>query len=138
MEKIVNKPWGKEIWIAYPPEHPYVMKKIYTKAGYRSSVHVHRKKMETNYVISGSALVSVSKPIDLKENNRIPEMEISEVVAGSIFHINPNQVHRVEALEDLITIEVSTTEVDDVIRLSDDTGRKDGRIESEHTDMQER
>jgi hypothetical protein len=51
---------------------------------------------------------------------------------GEVFHIPPGTIHRVEALEDIMLIEASTTELDDVIRLRDDAGRKHGRIDAEH------
>lgn len=125
--KIVTKPWGQEIWLAYPPELPYVMKKIFTKAGSRSSLHKHKKKNETNYIIEGKVNVYIEDP-------SLPQSDIAEYIyiAGEIFSIGPNIIHRVTAIEDTTTIEVSTPEVDDVIRLQDDTGRGDGRIESEH------
>jgi mannose-6-phosphate isomerase len=41
-------------------------------------------------------------------------------------------VHRVEAITDLILVEVSTPELDDVVRIEDDMGRGSGRIEAEH------
>ena len=47
--------------------------------------------------------------------------------------IKPGCIHRIEALEDLTIIESSSIELDDVIRLEDDTGRPSGRIESEHS-----
>jgi mannose-6-phosphate isomerase len=129
-EKIVKKPWGQEVWLAYPPDHPYVMKKITTIAPHRSSVHVHHKKHETNYVISGKGEVHVRTFSQKKPF--LPETTILELGPGSVFHIVPETVHRVIAVEDMTTIEVSTPEVDDVVRLADDTGRGDGRIESEH------
>jgi mannose-6-phosphate isomerase-like protein (cupin superfamily) len=125
MEKVVTKPWGKEIWLAYPPDFPYVMKKIFTRAAYRSSVHVHKKKRETNYVLEGCGFVYTY-------TSNLKKLDSMEIHSGSVFHIHPNTIHRVEATQDLVTIEVSTPEVDDVIRLSDDTRRGDGRIESEH------
>ena len=48
------------------------------------------------------------------------------------FNVKPPRKHRVVALTNLILQEVSTPEVDDVIRVEDDTNRPDGRIESEH------
>ena len=122
--KTVSKPWGHEEWLAYPPDFPYVMKQIFTKSGSRSSVHVHKQKQESNYVIGGIANVYTgTNPND---------MSFNRVGPGGVFHVLPGTVHRVVAVGDLTTIEVSTPEVDDVIRLADDTGRGDGRIESEH------
>jgi len=122
--KTVNKPWGKEIWISYSPQFPYVMKHIFTNEGHRSSLHVHNRKVETNYVIGGKGIVYYGT----NEEN----LTKKEIKAGDSFSIFPGEIHRVVAIEDLETIEVSTIEVDDVIRLKDETGRGNGRIESEH------
>jgi len=132
--KIVNKPWGKEIWIAYPPEFPYVMKKIFTNTGHRSSVHFHMMKKESNYVISGKANVYTCNTAgnNLTTEELLKSMDKKVVKAGDVFHIQPGVAHRIEAIEGMVTIEVSTPQVDDVIRLQDDTGRGNGRIESEH------
>ena len=52
--------------------------------------------------------------------------------AGDFFSVVPPRKHRVIALTDLILQEVSTPEVDDVVRIEDDAGRGDGRIAGEH------
>ena len=49
-----------------------------------------------------------------------------------MFNVTPGHVHRVIATTDLEFMETSTTELDDVIRLQDDTGRTHGRISHEH------
>jgi SAM-dependent methyltransferase len=49
-----------------------------------------------------------------------------------VFHIKPGIIHRVEAITDLTMIESSTIELDDVVRLNDEWGRHDGKIDSEH------
>ena len=41
-------------------------------------------------------------------------------------------IHRVISVVDYLAYEVSTPELDDVIRLADDSGRKSGRIDKEH------
>ena len=51
---------------------------------------------------------------------------------GDIIDVKPGQIHRVIALTDLIFIEASSIELDDVIRLNDDTNRGHGKINSEH------
>jgi quercetin dioxygenase-like cupin family protein len=43
---------------------------------------------------------------------------------GATFHFAPGTVHRVTALEDTTIIEVSTPELDDVVRLEDRYGRE--------------
>lgn len=47
----------------------------------------------------------------------------SELTAGAAWRNKPGQVHTVEALEDSVVVEVSTPELDDVVRVSDDYGR---------------
>jgi len=143
-EKIVRKPWGNERWLADGTTTPYAMKRILFQSGQRSSLQVHEFKVETNYVLSGHGTFLLSrKPInvqgwliaanktvlrskileDLQEIALEPEMVI-DVPAGF--------VHRVIANTDLIFIECSTTELDDVVRIEDDLNRGNGRINSEH------
>ena len=43
--------------------------------------------------------------------------------AGAVIVLPPGAVHRMEALEDSEIFEVSTPELDDVVRLDDDYGR---------------
>jgi quercetin dioxygenase-like cupin family protein len=46
-----------------------------------------------------------------------------EWVSGTAVEIPPETVHRMEALEDSVILEVSTPELDDVVRLEDRYGR---------------
>ena len=48
-----------------------------------------------------------------------------EVLPGQRFHVTPGTVHRMTAIEDCDVIEVSTPELDDVVRLEDRYGRQD-------------
>jgi mannose-6-phosphate isomerase len=120
--KIVDKPWGKEIWLELNDKYCY--KRIHLNAGYRTSFQYHKEKFETNYIISGEAEVWLED-----ENGKIQKMIMKE---GEFFNVKPPKKHRVIAKTDLVLQEVSTPEVDDVIRIEDDSGRGDGRIESEH------
>jgi mannose-6-phosphate isomerase-like protein (cupin superfamily) len=97
----------------------YCYKRIHINAGHRTSLQYHVFKYETNYIITGEAKVLIGDTwYDLKAND--------------YFTIKPNTIHRVEAITDIILQEVSTPEVDDVIRIEDDTNRPNGRIETEH------
>src|SRR3989344_8934720 len=120
--RIVTKPWGKEVWLELNDRYCY--KRIYINAGHRTSFQYHEKKHETNYIISGEAEVWL-------ENDK-GEIEKKKMKADDFFPVRPPQKHRVIAITDLVLQEVSTPEVDDVIRIEDDTKRPDGRIESEH------
>jgi D-lyxose ketol-isomerase len=51
-------------------------------------------------------------------------LEAVEITPGDSFRFRPLTVHRVTAIEDTLVIEVSTTELDDVVRLEDRYGRE--------------
>jgi len=120
--KTVTKPWGKEIWLELNDRYCY--KRIYINAGTRTSFQYHQKKKETNYIIDGEAEVWLE--------NEKGEMEIKKMKKDDFFNVLPPKKHRVIALTNLVLQEVSTPEVDDVIRIEDDSSRSDGRIDSEH------
>tara|TARA_Y100000593_G_scaffold94323_1_gene192875 strand:+ start:489 stop:2396 length:1908 start_codon:yes stop_codon:yes gene_type:complete len=120
--KTVYKPWGKEVWLELNDKYCY--KRIYINAGTKTSYQYHEKKLETNYIIDGTAEVWL-------ENDE-GVVEKSMMKAGDFFTVEPPKKHRVIAVTDIILQEVSTPEVDDVIRISDDSGRGDGKINHEH------
>ena len=120
--KIINKPWGKEEWLELNEKYCY--KRIYINKGYKTSYQYHNFKRETNYLIQGTAEVW------LENDEGVVEKKIMK--AGEFFNVTPPKKPRVIAFTDIILQEVSTPEVDDVIRIEDDTNRKDGKIEGEH------
>jgi len=142
--KMVMKPWGHELWIADGVRTPYANKKIFFKAGNQTSLQVHEHKFETNYVIEGSGYLLISEhhfncKLYLNGNMKQEDvdLEISRMKTillspGVVFDVSPCHLHRVIATTDLTFIETSTCELDDVIRLQDDTGRAHGRIAKEH------
>lgn len=122
MAKIVNKPWGKEEWLELNEKYCY--KRIYINKGHKTSYQYHNFKRETNYLIEGTAEVW------LENDKGVVEKKIMN--AGEFFNVTPPKKHRVIALTDIILQEVSTPEVDDVIRIEDDSNRPSGRLEHEH------
>jgi quercetin dioxygenase-like cupin family protein len=50
-------------------------------------------------------------------------LEPVEIEPGDAFRFRPGTVHRVTALEDTLVLEVSTPELDDVVRVEDRYGR---------------
>ena len=120
--RTVIKPWGKEEWVAH--NEFYVLKLITLNKGYRTSLHYHDEKRETYYVERGR-IVSWLEGDD-------GSIAKKEILPDSKVEIVPGKAHRVEALEDSYIIEVSTPQVDDVIRVEDDFGRGNGRVASEH------
>ena len=111
--KVVQKPWGREIWYAHNPR--YVGKILVINKGHRLSLQYHKVKHETLYALKGRFLLQLGK------RRRV-------VRPGTAFAIPPKTVHRFEARYGPVTLlEVSTPEVWDVVRLSDDYGRNSGR-----------
>ena len=107
--KEVIKPWGKELWWARAPK--YVGKLLVINKGHRLSKQYHKVKHETIYTLRGSYLMEL--------NGKTVRMD-----PGSVAVIPPGTVHRMEAKFGRVTLlEVSTPEVHDVVRLSDDYGR---------------
>ena len=142
--KTVLKPWGNELWIADGVRTPYALKRITFKKGFRSSLQVHKYKFETNYVLSGTGILQLrGEFFDCEEYLASPQkksmidaalstLKEIEIKPGDVIDVRPGQIHRVIAVTDLVFIEASTTELDDVIRLADDASRGHGKIDSEH------
>lgn len=143
---LINKPWGNELWISDGSITPYAIKRILFRAKNRTSLQVHQFKIETNYVLSGTGILLKSIEafqIDEFLKTGMPASEIVnyenrrmvkiDLYPGVVVNIPAGYVHRVTAKTDLEFIEVSTPELDDVIRLQDDNGRAHGKILSEHT-----
>lgn len=111
--QIKLKPWGREIWFAHTDR--YAGKILEVKKGARLSLQYHEKKCETQYVFEGK----------IKLTYGLDEKSLTEMVLnpGDKFDIFPYTVHRIEGLEDSKIFEVSSPELDDVIKLADDYGR---------------
>ena len=110
----VEKPWGYElIWAV---SDVYVGKVLFVRAGHSLSLQFHKLKDESWYVQSGRA--------ELELADAGQAVLVSEIVsAGAAFRFRAGTVHRVTALEDTTILEVSTPELDDVVRLEDRYGR---------------
>ena len=111
----VDKPWGHElIWAL---TDTYCGKVLFVKAGHSLSLQFHREKDESWLVQSGRARLELGSAGD-------PLLSEEVVAGGSAFHFPPGTVHRVTALEDTTILEVSTAELDDIVRLEDRYGRE--------------
>ena len=109
----VPKPWGHEtIWAQ---SDRYVGKILHINAGQELSVQYHNKKDETVHLLSGEIVYRVKKG-ELLEDVHLR--------VGESFRITPGTVHQMVALTDCEVLEVSTPELDDVVRLSDKYGRE--------------
>lgn len=128
----VIKPWGHELWINN--QHPnYAFKEIFIKAGNKTSLQYHRLKQETNVLFRGTAKLHYKNNTSSKIDD-VTSCDISELTLNptSIIDVLPFTLHRLEAVTDILLYEVSTPHLDDVIRISDDSGRPNGRINDEH------
>ena len=111
----VEKPWGYEL--IWSKTASYAGKILFVKAGESLSLQFHKVKDEAWYVLSGRAELELGGP-----GERVLNTEV--VAGGAAFHFPPGTVHRLTAVEDTTIIEVSTPELDDVVRLEDRYGRK--------------
>jgi len=108
VDRMVVKPWGYEDRWAIADD--YVGKLLYIRKGHRLSLQYHEVKDETIMVLGG------------KMKLKLNDAELI-MAPGQVQKIAPTDIHRMEATEDCIVLEVSTTELEDVVRIADDYKR---------------
>lgn len=111
----IEKPWGyEEVW-AHTDK--YLGKLLTILPGHRLSLQYHQEKEETVYVLKGKLIVWFSK----EEKDKVIYHE------GVTYHVKPGVTHRFGApegeKEPTVLIEVSSPEIEDVVRLADDYNR---------------
>jgi quercetin dioxygenase-like cupin family protein len=111
--KRISKPWGYEIWWATTEK--YVGKILHVNKNQSLSYQYHKVKDETIYVFAGEII------LELEEVGK--PKEIIRLLPGDARRITPLTKHRMTAISDSDLIEVSTPEVDDLVRLEDKYGR---------------
>lgn len=111
--RVVDKPWGHELIWARTDR--YVGKILHVRAGEALSLQYHRVKDETIMVLSGRMQLVYFADGEPPRSRELAPREP--------FHITPGLRHRMIAIEDTDVLEVSTTELDDVVRLEDRYGR---------------
>ncbi len=109
----IEKPWGYEL--VWAETDRYVGKVLHIRAGQRLSRQYHRVKDETLMVQAGEMDLEVG-PAGSAETRRMKP--------GDVFHVIPGTIHRMIGVTDVDVIEVSTPEIDDVVRLEDVYGRE--------------
>ena len=112
--KRVEKPWGHELIWAVTDR--YVGKVLHIKKGEKLSLQYHNKKDETVMVWAGR--------MKFEHYRKGEQPQFKELGPGEAFHVTPGLRHRMIAIEDTDVFEVSTTELDDVVRLEDAYGRQ--------------
>jgi mannose-6-phosphate isomerase-like protein (cupin superfamily) len=110
----VDKPWGHELIWALTDD--YCGKILFIREGESLSLQFHREKDESWLIHSGRAKIEMGRPGDKTPNSEV-------VGAGAAFRMRPGTIHRVLALEDTTILEVSTPQLEDVVRLEDRYGR---------------
>ena len=105
----IEKPWGWEEILEN--NTAYTVKRLFMQDGHQCSYQYHKKKLETILVLRGVlTIVLATEEIVLKE--------------GEIKTIPPPQPHRMRASHgDCLYLECSTSQLGDVVRISDDYGR---------------
>ena len=98
----VEKPWGYEL--IWAKTDRYVGKIL----------HIDERKDETIYVLKGEIIFRVQIDGELTERR---------MCEGERYHVTPRTVHQMEAIVSSDLLEVSTPELDDVVRLEDRYGR---------------
>jgi mannose-6-phosphate isomerase len=110
----VAKPWGHEEIFAVTDN--YVGKILFIRQGEALSLQYHEVKEETLRVLDGE--------LELVTGNDADHLESRVIGPETIFHLPPGTLHRMVAVTDCRLLEVSTTELDDVVRIEDRYGRQ--------------
>ena len=117
LPRVVPKPWGSELW--YAQTDAYAGKILRVNQGHRLSLQYHERKDETSYLLSGRLIVTQGE-----STSALRELVVEP---GGSWRNEPGVIHTMEALEDSVVLEVSTPQLDDVVRLEDRYGRVDGQ-----------
>ena len=109
----VDKPWGYELRWAITDR--YLGKVIHVDAGRKLSLQYHVQKDEAILVLRGE--------LDLVLEDGEGELVTHRMGEGMSARVRPGRRHRFVAVTDVDLVEVSSPEIDDVVRISDDYGR---------------
>ncbi len=112
--RLVDKPWGHELIWAHTDR--YVGKILVIETGRRLSLQRHRVKDESIYVLAGR--------LRLWLEDDEGTVVVDEIGPGEFRRVPTGRIHRYEAIERCELLEVSTPELDDVVRIEDDFGRE--------------
>lgn len=111
---IIDKPWGYEEIFALVPGK-FCGKILHLRSGHALSLHYHRVKEEVIAVQAGHARVEIGERLDA--------LSILELGPGDGVRVPPLMLHRLTGLTAVVMLEASTSELDDVVRVSDRYGR---------------
>jgi len=112
-ESLVEKPWGYEIRWAITER--YLGKILHVRKGEALSLQYHELKDEWLLVTRGT--------VDMELGVEDGQLKTHRMREGDSVHLMPLTRHRITAVEDSDIYEVSTPEIEDVVRLEDRYGR---------------
>jgi mannose-6-phosphate isomerase-like protein (cupin superfamily) len=116
---IIQKPWGQEEILE--TNENYTVKRLLMRSGHKCSLQLHRFKQETIYVLSGVLSLHAANIIG-NQNFILGKVYLKE---GDSITIESMRVHRMEAENgDVVYLECSTSQLDDIVRIEDDYNRK--------------
>ena len=110
----VDKPWGYELRWAITDR--YLGKLIHVNRGHQLSLQYHVQKDESIFIQSGV--------LDLVLEDESGTIETHRLTPGMSARVRPGRRHRFVAVENVDLFEVSSPEIDDVVRLEDSYGRE--------------
>ena len=110
----VEKPWGHEL--VWAETDRFAGKVLVIETGRRLSLQYHERKLESILVVSGRLRLSLE--------GADGEIRIEELGPGEARLIPVGRIHRYEAIDRAELFEVSSPELDDVVRIEDDFGRR--------------
>lgn len=110
----VDKPWGHELRWAVTDR--YLGKLIHVDRGHQLSLQYHEQKDESIFIASGV--------VDLLLEDESGEVHVHRLTPGMAARVRPGRRHRFIGVEDSDIVEVSSPEIDDVVRLEDSYGRE--------------
>jgi mannose-6-phosphate isomerase len=109
----IPKPWGYELIWALTPH--YAGKILSIRRGCQLSLQLHQRKHESINLLSGAL------EVELEEEDG--HTTCYQIRRGETLYIPAGRRHRFRAVTACRVLEVSTPELDDIVRLEDDYGR---------------
>lgn len=92
MINIVPKKWGYELWIEN--NNIYCGKHLHVMPEKQCSVHYHKNKKETFYVIEGELIIEYSASLEKKDWENMINIGMKFLSKGEHFTIDPLMAHR--------------------------------------------
>lgn len=109
----IEKPWGYAL--VHARTERYAGKILCVGAGHRLSLQHHERKDRTPFVLAGA--------VDLELEGETGERLSRQMTRDEYYHVPPGRRHRLCARTDAWVVEISTPDLDDVVRWEHDYRR---------------